>query len=205
MYVQCKNLSDRLISFKQLRKITYHTVWYVILVGNEGLIMFSSIKATKPSSRDELSKFEQVPFFRDALVSPISKPDLCAQQIQHAIFGYMPKWVHTLMKIRNSVVSKLGFKVGVDSMSSNNKDLQAGDKVGFMKIKSITPTEVICFAEDKHMDFYISVSKNNTQATISTLVNQKTLIGRLYVNAIIPFHYVIARAVIANALKAKRI
>lgn len=167
--------------------------------------MFKGVSATKPNHEDKLGKLEQAPFFRDALVSPISKTELTAQQIQHAIFGYMPKWIHILMKVRNLIVSKLGFEVGVNSMSSDRNSLQEGDQVGFMNIKSITATEVICFAEDKHMEFYLSVSKNEKQATISTLVNQKTLIGRLYVNAIIPFHYVIARAVIANAVKAKRI
>lgn len=169
------------------------------------LFMFAGIKAVQPSRKDKLSKLEQAPFFRDALVSRLNKSELSAQEIQYAIFGYMPKWVHILMKVRNQIVKKLGFSVGTNGMSSEKKVLKEGDQVGFMKIKSITPTEVICFAQDKHMDFYLSVVKKDTQATISTLVNQKTLLGRLYVNAIIPFHYVVARAVIANAVKAKRI
>ena len=174
------------------------------LKSKEGF-MFKRVTAITPSNNDELSKHEQMPFFRDALVAPLSHEQQDAKDIQYAIFGYMPNWVHTLMSFRNKLVKKLGFKVGVNNMAINKHHLKAGDQVGFMTIKSITTSEVICFAEDKHMDFYLSVSKENKHATISTLVNQKTLIGRLYVNAILPFHYFIARIVINNAIKNKRI
>lgn len=167
--------------------------------------MFSYVTATKPNTHDTLAKCQHAPYFRDALVTPITNQTLTASDIQLAIFGYLPKWVTLLMGIRNKIVSKFGFDVGVSHMATDNTHLKMGDKVGFMHILSICDNEMICVAKDKHMDFYLSVQKNQTTATISTLVNQKTLLGRLYVNAILPFHYVIARAVINNAAKAKRI
>lgn len=117
----------------------------------------------------------------------------------------MPSWVSKLMRARNRIVKLFGFEVGADNLTPNSDELKIGDKAGFLTVIEKTQDEIISYAEDKHMIFYISVLKQADQVIVSTLVNQKTLIGRLYVNSILPFHYVIARTVMNNALKAKRL
>jgi hypothetical protein len=144
--------------------------------------------------------------FRDALSAPISQPTLTATKAQLSIFSHMPKWVTTLMTIRNKIVKVFGFNVGIDSSLEMKKtELKLGDSAGFMTVISLSEHEVISFTEDKHMQFYMSVTTDKQQATVSILVNLKTPIGRLYMALITPFHWVIARVVIHAAVKEQRL
>lgn len=144
--------------------------------------------------------------FRDALSAPLSKPTLSAAKAQLSIFSHMPNWVNTLMSIRNKIVKYFGFKVGTStSLEMKKTELKLGDAAGFMTVISVKDHEVISFAEDKHMQFYMSVTTDDQQTTVSTLVNLKTPIGRLYMAMITPFHWVIARVVIHNAVKEQRL
>jgi len=162
-------------------------------------------KAIDISLTDFLASKANAPYFRDALAAPLSKKALAPGHIQINIFSHMPSWINKLMALRNRLVSVFGFKVGQTLSPSVDIELNVGDAAGFMTVIYRDEHEIISFAEDKHMQFYLSVSKQNGQAVISTLVNKKTFIGRVYVTAIIPFHWFIARAVINNAVKNQRI
>jgi len=167
--------------------------------------LFPQVKSMPLPEEDRLSSFVQAPYFRDVLTAPLTQSELVASQLQYRIFNYLPRWVNGLMGLRNQLVKRLGFDVGQTTMTPKEDHWQVGTKAGFLTVMEISEDEVISGAEDRHMSFYISVKKANDMVTVSTLVNQKTLIGRLYVNAILPFHYVIARTVINNAMKAGRI
>lgn len=167
--------------------------------------VFSSVLALPKPEQDILSQKAKAPFFRDALTAKVTQQQLSPSQLQYAIFNYMPNWVNQLMNLRNKIVKLFGFDVGKNNMRPEKAELEEGDQAGFLTISEKYDDEIISHAEDKHMSFYISVKKQNDTVIVSTLVNQKTLIGRVYVNAILPFHYVIARVVIYNAIKAKRI
>ena len=166
---------------------------------------FSRIHNVPLPIDDRLSRIAQGHHFRDALGADISDQALTPSELQHAIFAHMPQWVHQLMSLRNKIVKAFGFKVGQENMAPESTELEVGDTAGFMTVIEKHRDEIISYAEDRHMAFYLSVSKCQKQVIVSTLVNQKTILGRLYVNAILPFHYVIARVVINNAIKAKRI
>lgn len=167
--------------------------------------LFPQVESMPLPESDRLSSLAKAPYFRDVLKAPLSKPELVASQLQYRIFNYLPRWVNALMRIRNRLVKRLGFDVGQTSITPREDHWQVGTKAGFLTVMEISDDEVISGSEDRHMSFFISVKKANDTVSISTLVNQKTLIGRLYVNAILPFHYVIARTVINNAIKAGRI
>ena len=167
--------------------------------------LFSNIQTLDEPKQDKLAGKVEGHYFRDALSMPLNNPSLSPSQLQHAIFAHMPSWVTGLMRVRNSLVAHLGFEVGADNLAPTCDELNVGDKAGFLTVIEKTQDEIISFAEDKHMIFYISVLKQTNQVIVSTLVNPKTLIGRLYLRSILPFHYVIARTVINNAIKDKRI
>lgn len=167
--------------------------------------LFSNIQTLDEPKQDKLASKVEGHYFRDALSMPLNNPSMSPSQLQHAIFAHMPSWVSKLMRARNRIVKLFGFEVGADNLTPNSDELKIGDKAGFLTVIEKTQDEIISYAEDKHMIFYISVLKQADQVIVSTLVNQKTLIGRLYVNSILPFHYVIARTVMNNALKAKRL
>ena len=167
--------------------------------------LFSNIRALALSEPDKLSSKAQAPFFRDALSTDVLKLELSPSQLQYAIFNYLPDWVTKLMSLRNKLVSVFGFEVGQNNMAPKSAELEIGDQAGFLTVVEKYSDEIISYADDKHMTFYLSVKKLENTVIVSTLVNQKTWIGRIYVNAILPFHYFIARTVINNAIKAKRI
>lgn len=169
------------------------------------MTLFKKIKALPEPHNDRLSSKAQKHYFRDALLAKRSQKDLSPSQLQFAIFAYLPSWVQNLMKIRNRIVSVFGFEVGQSHMQPKSAELAVGDQAGFLTMIETYPDEIISYADDKHMTFYLSVATVDDDVIVSSLVLQKTAIGRIYVNAILPFHYFIARIVINNALKAGRI
>ncbi|MDO6525222.1 DUF2867 domain-containing protein [Motilimonas sp. 1_MG-2023] len=168
-------------------------------------LLFSTIKALPTPLDDHLAKNALQPYFRDALAAPVSQLQLTPSQLQYAIFNYLPNWVNKLMWLRNKLVKIAGFNVTESNMVPPSDDLQVGDQAGFLTVIKKLDDEIISYADDKHMTFYLSVKKCENTVVVSSLVNQKTRIGQIYVNCILPFHYFIARIVINNAIKANRI
>lgn len=172
------------------------------------VMFFDKINALVEPKNDKLAEKVGKHYFRDALATKRINKQLTASQLQFAIFAYMPGWVDGLMKVRNYCVAMFGFSVGTGEeggMAPKVDELAIGERAGFLVVTEKTAHEIISFAEDKHMAFYLSVAIQGDDVVVSTLVNQKTVIGRLYVNFILPFHYVIARSVINNAIRAGRI
>lgn len=174
------------------------------------MALFNHIQNMAIHDTDRLRTKATDHYFRDALVTAIQRNELTPSQLQHAIFAHMPGWVSGLMSLRNRLVKAFGFEVGQSSMAPQQtqiqkNEMQIGETAGFLTVVEKYDDEIICCAEDKHMTFYLSVAKRPGKVVVSTLVNQKTLLGRIYVNAILPFHYIIARVVINNAVTAKRI
>lgn len=167
--------------------------------------MFSAVTSLAAPFNDRLAEKAHYSYFRDALMITRLKPELSPSETQFAIFNYMPSWVSALMRLRNKLVKFFGFEVGQANFNTNKTELVIGDKAGFLTVLEKFDDEIISGAEDKHMQFFISVKLTQQHIIVSTLVNKKTLLGKLYVNGILPFHYVIARAVINNARKANRI
>ncbi len=167
--------------------------------------LFPNILTLAEPQKDNLASKAEGHYFRDALAIKLNKTELTSSQLQHAIFSHIPAWITHLMRIRNSIVKLIGFKADSDNLIPKNDELAIGDKAGFLTISEKFENEIISVSDDKHMCFYLSVLKDADQVIISTLVNQKTIRGRLYVNCILPFHYVIARTVLNNALKNHRV
>lgn len=163
------------------------------------------VKATDIPKTDFLASKSEFPYFRDALLAPLTNKDLTPSNIQLNIFSHMPTWVNKLMRLRNGVVKRLGFRVDDDLFKVNVDQLKVGDKAGFMTVIRCNDIEIVSFAEDRHMDFYMAVTKKDDKVVISTLVNKKTTVGRVYLTMIAPFHWFIARTVITNAINKGRI
>lgn len=125
------------------------------------------------------------------------------ETIAHLIFGAMPKWVSFLMKLRNVLVKSFGLKTG--SSKDHNTNLKPGDNMGFIQTFSVTNNEIILGADDKHLNFRVSVynslePKNNIKVT--TLVEYNNLFGKIYMSIIRPFHVLIVKHMVKQAYKA---
>jgi hypothetical protein len=173
------------------------------------MALFSSIQTVKLAELAEadnhLAAFAQAPYFRDCLQTELERSDLSISDIYHGIFSHMPRWINQLMRVRNALVGVLGFATAKHNQAKALGTLKQGDDLGFIKVLEISDQHMIGVSEDKHMQFYLSIRKTDTQVEVSTLVNKKTWIGRLYVNAILPFHWFIARTAIHQAIKGKRL
>jgi hypothetical protein len=113
------------------------------------------------------------------------------------ILGHAPHWVSLLMTLRNRVVAPLGLKTpGPDAIGSSKQ-------IGIFPLLSQTADRVILGLEDKHLDFrlIVDVSHQGTcsRVTLTTLVRTHNLLGRTYLAIILPFHRIIALAMLRQA------
>lgn len=145
-------------------------------------------------------------YYRDAFKLQVNKTELDAKNVYHSIFGFLPKPVQFALSFRNSIVKHFGFSASNTEMALPLEDIEAGKKAGFLIIESVEPTEVICGAYEPNMDMWLSVLKlSDDEFAVSTLVNLKTKTGKVYMAFIKPFHKVVAKYCIKQALKAGRI
>ncbi len=157
-------------------------------------------------SDTEINGKESDSHYRDSFKVQVSVEGLDAKQVYHSIFGYLPKSVQLALKVRNSIVKLFGFAASDTEMSLPLEEIKTGRKAGFLTIESVTESEVICGAYESNMDMWLSVLKLSEQEfAVSTLVNLKTRSGRLYMAFIKPFHKLVAKYSIRQALKAGRI
>ena len=149
---------------------------------------------------------EQGSYFRDAFKVNVSKDNLEAGQVYHAIFGYLPKPVQVALSVRNTLMKPFGFAASNTKMSLPLEDIKAGTRAGFLLIDSVSASEVVCSSSETNMDMWLSVLKiSEREFAVSTLVNLKTRTGRAYMACIKPFHKIVARYCIRQALKAGRL
>ncbi len=169
----------------------------------EGLALVSEIEfpdETKINGKEINS------YYRDSFKVKVNKTELEAKNVYHSIFGFLPTSIQWALKCRNSIVKFLGFSVSNTQMCLPLEEIIAGKKAGFLTIESVSKSEVICGAYEKNMDMWLSVLKVSEQEfAISTLVNLKTKSGEVYMAFIKPFHKLVAKFCIKQALKAGRI
>lgn len=95
-----------------------------------------------------------------------------------------PGWAKFLLEIRRLITSPFG-------LSQDGPD--ASDKLGAFPVESENEQELIAGFDDKHLEFRISVLSINGQIYLATWVQPHNIGGRIYLDAILPFHILIAR------------
>lgn len=148
--------------------------------------VFSTIPAA--SLRPVLPSYN----FADAFSTAIPGENLTARAAAERAFRHEPRWLKTLLALRNSLAKFAGLKSTSDVVASNASILG-----GFPVVSEAFERIVLGF-DDVHLDFRIVVDAivsgpGNTTVTVSTLVRTHNLMGRMYLVAIMPFHKLIAR------------
>lgn len=105
------------------------------------------------------------------------------------IITNFPRWARFLICIRNGLTKPFG-------LSSNGPI--ADDKVGFFPVEQDNNSELIAGFDDKHLDFRITVMSHQGQIYLATWVHPNNIAGAVYLNAILPFHKLIARNALAR-------
>ena len=113
-----------------------------------------------------------------------------------ALFNRQPAWITGLMRLRDRLVSPLGLKT-VDS----NLEAPRG-RIGAFPVLESTPERVVLGFADKHLDFRVIVAATPlgeaSQVTATTVVRTHNTLGAAYLTAILPFHVLIVRTLLAN-------
>jgi len=149
---------------------------------------------------------ESESYYRDSFQVSVRHNGLNAKDVYHRIFGYLPKSIQLALKIRNAVVKMFGFSASSTEMSLSLNEIDEGRKAGFLNIELVTDAEVVCGAYEHNMDMWLSVLKTSDhEFAVSTLVNLKTKSGKIYMAMIKPFHKVVAKYCINQAIKAGRL
>ena len=105
----------------------------------------------------------------------------------------MPKWVLLLFTLRNRIVGVFGLKT--------NKNTEKPDN--FFTLIEKTENEIVMGEVDKHLDFRVSVLKNNIENTISltTVVHFNNIWGNIYFFPVKPFHKIIIKTMLKRYLR----
>ena len=164
--------------------------------------MRKKITATDLPSNSVITDFITKKDFEDCYSFTISNNTKTNQELYIDIFSSAPKWVDSMMTIRNKIVSLFGLKT---EMSRNvNTDFQVGEKVGIFNIMEIQENEIIAGEDDKHLDFRVSILRKidkETTVYVSTLVHYNNWFGKAYFFIIKPFHKAIVKSLARKASK----
>ena len=120
--------------------------------------------------------------------------------LSELIFAHQPKWIKLLFKIRNTIVKKMGLKT--DMPAPKEMKYEVGEHIGFFKIYAIQSNELILGANDKHLNFRVSIFNSGERMfniKVTTLVKYHNTFGKVYMTIIKPFHHLIVRTMVANA------
>ncbi|WP_159431298.1 DUF2867 domain-containing protein [Bacteroides ihuae] len=113
---------------------------------------------------------------------------------------FEPKWITLLYKLRNLLVKPFGLETNMESKKDLNA--QKGEKVSFFNVLERSEREILLFADDKHLEAWLSFQYEVYQETyivkLATVVKFHNLMGRGYFSIIKPFHYLIIRDMLAR-------
>ena len=132
--------------------------------------------------------------FADAFSIAIDNPALDARHAAERMMARQPRWIETLTSLRNILVTPLGLKTSGESRTAPR------EMVGIFPIVSQTPDRLVAGFNDKHLDFRVVVDLQNSgnarNVTLTTLVKTHNWFGRTYLAVILPFHRLIAPALL---------
>lgn len=142
----------------------------------------------------------------DVHTCTVEADKLSADDIQVAFWTKSPKWVSSLMKLRNSIVRYVGLKgVNKDSSAFANC-IRTGGRYNMVSIPAKSDNETVLQLDDSHLTAYISVhiqalpAKEKLVSTI-TVVQYHNFLGRFYFFLIKPFHHLVVKGMLAKAVQ----
>jgi hypothetical protein len=132
--------------------------------------------------------------FADAFRIALEGPPLDASHAAQRMLGRPPRWVETLLSLRNALVAPFGLK------TSGAGERAAAGMIGIFPVLSATPDRLVAGFDDHHLDFRVVVdvvtSGERQQVTATTLVRTHNWLGRSYLAIILPFHRLIVRTML---------
>ena len=172
----------------------------------------SILKAQLPDG-SVLAKPEVRYDYLDSFGSILQDPDnkVGVNDLVKAFFSAGPKWIGSLFRLRNKLVSVAGLKTsrGDEHYQQLQKfNCEPGAQVGIFRVFEVFDHEVILGQDDKHLDFRVSLflkkdtkEKEIKHLVISTIVTFNHWSGRLYFLVVKPFHRLIVPAIVTSVIR----
>ncbi len=136
--------------------------------------------------------------FIDAFAIDIEDRALDARHAAKAMMGHSPRWIATLLRLRNLLVAPFGLR------TSGHSETIPRETIGIFPILTETPDRLVAGFDDRHLDFRVVVdvatSGPSQQITATTLVKTHNRLGRVYLAIILPFHRLIVPAMLRQIL-----
>jgi len=132
--------------------------------------------------------------FVDAFRVEINDRALDARHAAERMMARQPRWIETLTRLRNILVTPFGLKTSGASRTAPR------EMIGIFPIVSETPDRLVAGFNDKHLDFRVVVdvatSGTARNVTATTLVKTHNWLGRTYLAIILPFHRLVVRSLL---------
>jgi hypothetical protein len=132
--------------------------------------------------------------FADAYCVAVDGTTLDARHAAEKMLSRGPRWIDALMALRNHLVKPFGLKTPPPNASAS------AESIGIFPVIGETPDRLVAGFNDSHLDFRVVVdvatSGSSQRITVTTLVLTHNLLGRVYLAIILPFHRLIARAML---------
>jgi hypothetical protein len=132
--------------------------------------------------------------FIDAFSVSVDGTALDARHAAEKMFSRGPCWIDALIALRNYLVRPFGLKT-----PSHVRSLST-DTVGIFPVLREAPDRLVAGFDDSHLDFRavvdVATSGNSQRVTVTTPVLTHNPLGRVYLAIILPFHRLIARAML---------
>jgi hypothetical protein len=151
-------------------------------------------------------------YFRDSYRTPIRFPNATVVDIFFGIFGHHPSWMNWALRIRNRIAAACGLDVPTKAELLDMQPkatYQVGNKIGPWPIFALTPNELVAGRNNKHLDFRLSILKEQhheaASAVISTVCTVHNLAGKVYLFFIVPIHKWGVKRLIRRAIAAGRL
>jgi hypothetical protein len=136
--------------------------------------------------------------FADAFRVEVTDAALDARQAAERMMARQPRWAEALVKLRNMLVVPFGLK------TSGATPAAPREMIGIFPIISETPDRLIAGFNDSHLDFRVVVEVGTSgtarSVTLTTLVLTHNWFGRTYLAIIMPFHRLIAPALLRQVV-----
>ena len=160
--------------------------------------------------RAHLSRFDHL----DSFEIFGSKPHLSMVDIYAALLGQLPASFKHLLVLRSLLVKPFGIAgVGYRELTApidTSRSYVTGERIGRWTLYDQLPDEIIAGADDKHLDFRVSVFRERQhergiRLVLSTGVMTHNAFGRAYLATILRFHRFGVTQLLTNASRAERV
>ncbi|MEL6921325.1 MAG: DUF2867 domain-containing protein [Pseudomonadota bacterium] len=137
----------------------------------------------------------------DAYQVVVSPPFRSAREASLAAIESFPDWFRPLLALRELVVFPFGLKHAGETA-------QHTDTIGIFPVYEDALHRLVAGLDDKHLDFRIVVDLDEVAGgqavTLTTVITRHNMLGRTYLQLVLPFHRAIIRLALQRLAAERR-